>query len=142
MMKTLKKSIAILLSFVLAFSLAVPAFAEDDALLDSFIATDAETGDHTTPDEFWDEMTDDNGNIQIENLPFYLVVPYLMTYLFETLVGYFRDFFNGIVDSMNGIFDGLNGKLDDAIDSLPEATTEPASDLAEDVSDVVYFEAA
>ena len=80
-MKHFKKIIAVMLTVILVSSLALPVFASAEANVD---------GDHTSFDEFWDEMTDDEGNVDWKKLPENLFNAYAFVEFFEAIIGFFR----------------------------------------------------
>lgn len=84
-MKHVKKFIAVLLTVILLSSLSLPlvAFAENNV-----------AGDHTTFEDFWDQMTDEDGNIDWRLLPKNLFKAYIWIKLFEAIMEFFRGIFN------------------------------------------------
>lgn len=83
-MKHLKKIIAVVLTAVLMSSLLLPivSFAEAGV-----------PGDHTTFDEFWEQMTDEDGNIDWTRLPKVLLKAFVWVRIFEVIANFFRNLF-------------------------------------------------
>lgn len=86
-MKHLKKAIAVLLSALLISSLLLPVVC---------FAADTVPGDHTSFEDFWDSMTDDEGNVDWKKLPKILFKSFLWIRIFEAIGEFFRGIF-GIV---------------------------------------------
>lgn len=83
-MKHVQKLIAVFLTAILIATIALP------------IVSFAEVGvpnDHTTFEEFWDQMTDDEGNIDWKALPKVLFKAFVWIRIFEVIAGFFRDLF-------------------------------------------------
>ncbi|MBR5233432.1 MAG: hypothetical protein IKW03_04410 [Clostridia bacterium] len=83
-MKHFRKLIAVILTVVLTASIALPVFASAEERVD---------GDHTSFDEFWGNMTDEDGSIKWQELPKTLFDVFVFVRLFEVIAGYIRDFF-------------------------------------------------
>ena len=82
-MKKFRKLIAIILTVVLSASIALPVFAS---------AEDVD-GDHTSFDEFWNNMTDEDGSVKWQELPKTLFDVFVFVRIFEVIADLFRDFF-------------------------------------------------
>lgn len=83
-MKHLKKIIAVVLTAVLISSLLLPVV--------SFAAGDV-PGDHTSFEDFWGQMTDDEGNIDWKQLPKVLFKAFIWIRIFEAIGEFFRGIF-------------------------------------------------
>lgn len=83
-MKHLKKAVAVLLSAILISSLLLPVVC---------FAADNVPGDHTSFEEFWDGMTDDEGNVDWKKLPKVLFKTFLWIRIFEAIGEFFRNLF-------------------------------------------------
>lgn len=83
-MKHFRKLIAVILTVVLTASIALPvvAFAEGEV-----------AGDHTSFDDFWGQMTDDEGNVDWKKLPKTLFEAFFFIRLFEAIASFFRNLF-------------------------------------------------
>lgn len=125
----MKKVIAIVLAFILVSSLALPTFvfAADEVV--------ADFGNHTTPEEFWDENTNSDGSPKWENLSENLFNATLLIKLFEKIAAAFRDAINTIF----GFFANLLPDFDDegVEDGVVEdgVVEEEASDVVEEESE-------
>jgi hypothetical protein len=84
-MKQFRKLIAVILTVVLTASIALPVFASAEE--------ERVDGDHTSFDEFWGNMTDDEGNVKWQELPKTLFDVFIFVRLFEVIADLFRDFF-------------------------------------------------
>ncbi len=84
-MKKFRKLIAVILTVVLTASIALPVFASAEE--------ERVDGDHTSFDEFWGNMTDDEGNVEWEKLPKALFDVFVFVRLFEAIAGFFRNLF-------------------------------------------------
>ncbi len=82
-MKHFRKLIAVILTVVLTASIALPVFASAEEV----------DGDHTSFEQFWDSMTDEDGSIKWEELPTALFDVFVFVRLFEVIADLFRDFF-------------------------------------------------
>lgn len=83
-MKHFKKAIAVFLTVLLLSTMALPTVA--------FAAGDV-AGDHTSFDDFYGQMTDEEGNIDWRKLPETLFSAYIWIKLFEVIAGFFRNLF-------------------------------------------------
>ncbi len=83
-MKHLKKIIAVILTAILISSVALPivSFAENGV-----------PNDHTSFEDFWDQMTDDEGNVDWRQLPKTLFKVYFWVRLIEAISEFFRGIF-------------------------------------------------
>lgn len=81
-MKHFRKLIAVMLTVILVSSMALPvvAFAEGDV-----------AGDHTSFDDFWGQMTDDEGNVDWKKLPETLFNVFVFVRIFEVIASFFRN---------------------------------------------------
>lgn len=125
----MKKVIAIVLAFILVSSLALPTFvfAADEVV--------ADFGNHTTPEEFWDENTNEDGSPKWENLSENLFNATFLIKAFEKLAGAFRDAINTIF----GFFANLIPDFDDEVVE-DEVVVEDESVAVEDESVAVEDE--
>lgn len=101
-MKHLKKIIAVILTAVLMSSLLLPVVVS---------AAGNVPGDHTTFEEFWEQMTDEEGNIDWKKLPKVLFKAFLWIRIFEAIGEFFRNIF------------GIEKPVE------PEVTTEPVAEV-------------
>ncbi len=83
-MKQFRKIIAVMLTVILVSTLALPVVAFAEANVD---------GDHTSFDDFWGQMTDDEGNINWKKLPESLFKVFVFVRIFETIASFFRNLF-------------------------------------------------
>lgn len=83
-MKHFRKLIAVILTVVLTATIALPVFASAEERVD---------GDHTSFDEFWDNMTDEEGNVNWKELPKTLFDVFVFVRIFEYIADLIRDFF-------------------------------------------------
>lgn len=83
-MKHLKKVIAVLLTVIMLSSLALPVISYAEAGVPN---------DHTTFEEFWEQMTDEEGNIDWTKLPKVLFKAFVWIRLFEAIASFFRNLF-------------------------------------------------
>lgn len=83
-MKKFRKLIAVILTVVLTASIALPVFASAEERVD---------GDHTSFDEFWNNMTNEDGSIKWQELPKTLFDVFVFVRIFEAIADLFRDFF-------------------------------------------------
>lgn len=104
-MKHIKKYVAIILSVVLMSTLLLP--------ITCFAAGDSERGDHTTFEEFWAEMTNEDGSINWRKLPDFLFKAFFLIRLFEMIGEFFR-----------GLFGGNSEPAPEVTTVAPETTTE------------------
>ncbi len=88
-MKKFRKIIAVILSLILTASIAMPVAS----------AAGDELGDHTTFEDFWGQMTDEEGNINWKNLPQVLFEVFFFVRLFEVIAEWFRGIFGITTDS-------------------------------------------
>ena len=83
-MKHFRKLIAVILTVILTASIALPVVASAEADV---------PGDHTSFDEFWGQMTDDEGNVSWEKLPKSLFEIFFFVRFFEVIASFFRNLF-------------------------------------------------
>ena len=83
-MKHFRKLIAVILTVILTASIALPVVASAEADV---------AGDHTSFDEFWDQMTDDEGNVSWEKLPKSLFEIFFFVRIFEVISSFFTNLF-------------------------------------------------
>ena len=114
----MKKVIAIVLAFILVSSLALPTFVfAADSVVEDF-------GNHVTPDEFWDENTNEDGSPKWENLSGNLLNATFIIKFFESIATAFRDAINTIF----GFLANLMPEFDD--DAADDTVVE--DDVVED----------
>ena len=130
----MKKVIAIVLAFILVSSLALPTFvfAADEvaAAADTIIG---DFGNHTTPEEFWDENTNEDGSIKWEGLSTNLFNISLIIKVFEGIAQAFRD-------AINTIFGFVANLLPDFDDDVAEDNVAGDDVVVEDESVAVEDE--
>ncbi len=83
-MKTFRKVIAVILTLILTASIAMPVASA---------ASGDELGDHTSFEDFWGQMTDEEGNIQWKKLPEVLFKVFFFVRLFEVIAEWVRGIF-------------------------------------------------
>lgn len=83
-MKHFRKLIAVILTVVLTASIALPVVASAEANV---------PGDHTSFDDFWGQMTDDEGNVEWQKLPKTLFEIFFFVRFFEVIASFFRNLF-------------------------------------------------
>ena len=88
-MKQIKKVIAVLLTVLMLSSFALPVV--------SFAAAEATTAqnDHTSFEDFWEQMTGDDGEIDWAKLPKVLFKAFVMIRFVEVIIQFFRGLFGG-----------------------------------------------
>lgn len=121
----MKKFIAVLLTVLLVSSLALPtvAFAAGE-VVDAPVAEEGPVdNDHTTPEEFWDMMTNEDGSVNWKELPKALFNAALIVTLFEIIA-------NAIRESFDSIFGTIAGWLPDWDDGAADNTVEVESEVA------------
>lgn len=123
----MKKVIAIVLAFILVSSLALPTFV---FAADEVVAEVADFGNHTTPEEFWDENTNEDGSPKWENLSENLFNATFLIKAFEKLASAFRDAINTIF----GFFANLLPDFDDEVVE-DEVVEEESSVVVEEESE-------
>ena len=82
-MKHFRKLIAVILTILLVSSIAVPVASAEGEV----------AGDHTSFDDFWGQMTDEEGNVNWRKLPEALFKIFFFVRVFEVIAGFFRDLF-------------------------------------------------
>ena len=137
----MKKVIAIVLAFILVSSLALPTFVfAADVVVEDVVAVDSIVGDfgnHLTPDEFWDENTNEDGSPKWENLSGNLLNATFLIKLFDSIATAFRNAINTIF----GFFANLMPDFDDEVADDAVAGDEVADDAVAG-DEVVEDEAA
>ena len=83
-MKHFRKLIAVILTVVLTASIALPVVASAEAGVD---------GDHTSFEDFWSQMTDEEGNVSWEKLPKALFEIFFFVRFFEVISSFIRNIF-------------------------------------------------
>ncbi|MCD7774694.1 MAG: hypothetical protein LUG85_08300 [Clostridiales bacterium] len=84
-MKHFRKAIAVFLTVLMLGAMMLP--------VTSFAYENVEDNDHTTFEEFWDMMTDDEGNVDWTQLPKVLLKAFVAVRFFEVLFGIIRQIF-------------------------------------------------
>ncbi len=84
-MKHFRKAIAVFLTVLM---LSTVTFS-----VNSFAYTNVEDNDHTTFEDFWDELTDEDGNVDWTKLPKVLFKAFVAIRFFEVIIGIFRQIF-------------------------------------------------
>ena len=101
----MKKVIAIVLAFILVSSLALPTFVfAADSIVEDF-------GNHVTPDEFWDENTNEDGSPKWENLSGNLLNATFIIKFFESIATAFRDAINTIFGFMANLMPDFDDEV-------------------------------
>ena len=125
----MKKFIAILLSVILVATFALPtvAFAtaeavEDEVIVEEEVAVEEEN-EHTTPEEFWNQMTNEDGSINWSALPKFLFNAALIITIFDYIATTFRNY----IDTIFGTFASW---MPDFEDEATEDVVEVESEVA------------